>query len=98
MYTTKIKASTQKGQAIINDLSRHYYGDIYDAYERPSRDKVHAYERIAQRARETEGYNYDLHIVGRSCHMFSTIYSVSNADGSTSIIKDTRDNVYEVVI
>ena len=98
MYTTKVNATTQKGQAIINDFRRHYYGDIYDAYERPSRAKVHAYERIAQRARETAGYNYDLHVAGRSSHTFSTVYSVSNEDGTTSIIKDTRDNVYEVII
>lgn len=99
LSTTKVNATTQKGQSIIRDLNyNRACDDIFKAYDRPSSRKVSSFLRIWDRAHETEGYNHDLHIVGAGSHFYSTIYSVSNADGTTSIIKDTRDNVYEVII
>ena len=98
LYTTKVKASTQKGQGIIADLRRCGDDSIYKAYDRPSYRKVRAFEEIKQRANGTEGYNHDLRICGHNCSTFSTVYSVSNADGTTSIIKDTVGNIYEVII
>ena len=98
MNTTKIKATTKAGQRIIWEFNNIYSGGIYDAYDRPSRRKVHAYEEIRDRAKQTSGYNFDLRVVGKSSHFFSTIYSVKNDDGTTSIIKDTANNIYEVII
>ena len=94
---TEIKASTKKGQWIIDDLGRRGYSDIFDAYNRPSGHKVSAWRDIVDRAISTPGYNHDLHIVGASSSFFSTIYSYTD-DAGKHVVKDTYADTYHVLI
>lgn len=88
---------TKKGREIMYDYERCDYGSIYDAYERPSCTKVRTYREIEDRARETPGYNYDLKVVGKSCHFYSTVYSYTDG-GTTFIVKDTPSYTYRMAI
>lgn len=93
----EIKNTTQKGIAILSDVSRNRHIDsIWKAYEKPSRAKAESFEKIAHRARQTYGYNNDLHICGHSCHNYSTIYTYTDINGDTFAIKDTASNTYIV--
>lgn len=95
---TKVKANTQKGQSIIRDLQyNRNVTDIYDAYGRPSAEKVRTFRDIERRAENTEGYNGDLHITGAGSSFYSTIYSYT-VDGITTIVKDTYANTYCVIL
>lgn len=94
----ELKATSAKGQAIIDDLYRAGDTDIYDAYDRPSRRKVFCFNEIKDRAESTNGYNYDLHITGTNSSYFSTIYSYTEPNGDKVVIKDTYANTYKVII
>ena len=93
---TEIKNTTKKAMGIMDDLMRQGERDIYAAYGKPSSAKVAAFYEIAERARNTEGYNYDLHIVGAGSHFFSTVYSYTESDGTLCIVKDTACNTFLV--
>ena len=93
---TKLNRNTQKAQQIIHELNYNTAcDDIYKAYDKPSSRKVSSFLEIWRRANDTEGYNHDLHVVGHSCHMYSTVYSFT-VDGSTFVVKDTPCNTYIV--
>jgi hypothetical protein len=100
MNTTKVNPNTQKGQGIIWDYN-HYknaHRNIYQAYARPSYAKVTSCEAIEARARATAGYNGDFSVAGASSMFYSTVYSFTDEQGRTHIIKDTHANTYEVII
>lgn len=86
----KVKNTTKAAKAIIAQFHSDYWnkGTIYDAYNKPSSRKIRAYEDIEDRARSTEGYNYDLKVVAAGCQTFSTMYSYTDAEG-THIVYDT---------
>lgn len=94
-FVTEVKATTKKAEALRQDArqERWTYSDIYEAYERPSVYKVRSFNAIANRARETEGYNNDLKIIGKNCMQYSTVYTFTE-NGTTYIVKDTKDNTY----
>ena len=95
---TKLNANTKKAQAIIDDLARNrHMTSIYDAYDRPSRTKVDTFQAIRERAEATEGYNGDLHVTGRNSSAYATVYSYTT-DGTTYVVKDTKDNTYVVAM
>lgn len=89
-----VKNGTKEAAGIIARFNSSWSnkGDINTAYKKPSLAKVRAYNDIWDRAMRTEGYNHDLRVTGANCHMFTTMYSVSNDDGTTSIIYDTPSN------
>ena len=91
---TKVNKGTQKAAWIIWDLDHNTEKrDIYDAYGRPSHEKVRTFEAIRERALDTPGYNGDLHISGAGSSFYSTVYSVT-IDGTTYAIKDTYANTF----
>ena len=91
---TNIKANTKKAAAIIREAAYAGKGDIFQAYGRPSSEKVKTFLAIKERANNTPGYNHDLRVSGAGSHQYSTIYTVSNPDGTTSYIKDTKCNTF----
>lgn len=93
----ELKNTTQKAQGIISDYRRTAARTIFEAYTRPSSNKIRAYYDIEKRAKETPGYNYDLKVVGAGSHFFSTVYSITE-NGTTYVIKDTRANTYKVAL
>ena len=97
---TKVNASTKAGQAIISTWM-HYRNtrrNIYQAYERPSAEKVRTAQEIENRARMTEGYNYDFSIAGAGSFNYSTVYSFTDTENRTHVIKDTKENTFEVIL
>lgn len=95
-YAQKLNRNTQKAQQILADLNYNTWcKSIYDAYDKPSRAKVITFNEIEKRALHTVGYNHDLHIVGHSCHQYSTIYSYTQ-DNILYVVKDTKFNTYVV--
>jgi hypothetical protein len=94
---TDVKATTQKGKAIIWDYDHANHQTIWDAYNRPSSTKVSTYLDIKDRAEATEGYNYDLSVAGAGSNFYSTVYSYTE-NGALNIIKDTYANTYRVVL
>ena len=93
---THLNANTKKAAAIINEASYAGKGDIFAAYDKPSAEKVKTFLAIKERAVNTPGYNHDLRVSGAGSFNYSTIYTVSNADGTTSYIKDTKCNTFVV--
>lgn len=92
-----VKATTQKGMAIIDDINRNRHLDtIWKAYEKPSREKAESFDTIRHRAMQTYGYNNDLHIVGHSSYNYSTIYTYTDINGDTYAVKDTACNTFIV--
>lgn len=91
----EIKQNTKKAAEMIDDLNRSYYRgwSFWDVYGRASDTKRRAWEQIEDRARNTPGYEHNLHITGASSHFFSTIYSYIE-DGVRHIIKDTASYTY----
>ena len=96
---TNVKASTKKGQEIINDFYRAVsnHKTIYTAYNNASYAKQNAWNEIKARAKDTEGYENNLSIVGASSHFFSCIYSYVQ-DGIRYIVKDTHSNTFIVAM
>lgn len=96
IITKEVKATTKEAEALRQDAQRWgrwTYNNIWEAYERPSIYKIRSFEEIERRARETEGYNHDLRIIGKNCMQYSTVYTFTE-DGKTYIVKDTKDNCY----
>ena len=95
IITKEVKATTKQAEALRFDANnwRWTYRDIYEAYERPSIYKVRSFEKIRDRALNTNGYNYDLRIIGKNCMSYSTVYTFTEGN-TTYIVKDTKDNTY----
>lgn len=96
IITKEVKATTKQADALRIDATRRgvwTYRNIWDAYENPSVYKVRAWERIVERANNTDGFNFDLRIIGKNCMSFSTVYTFTE-NGKTYIVKDTKDNTY----
>jgi len=92
---TEVNPFTKKGRGILYDYEHCNYGDIEDAYTRPSCTKVRTYREIEQRAENTPGYNNDLKVVAKSSHFYSTIYTYTDG-GTTFIVKDTPSYTYRM--
>lgn len=93
----RVNAGTQKANGILWDYN-HYAGsgrDIFKAYNRPSSAKIRSYQAIAERARNTAGYNNDIAVCGAGSHNYSTVYSFTE-NGTTYIVKDTKANTYVI--
>ena len=100
MYTTKVNPNTQKAAEIIRTWN-YYKNDhrtIFDAYDRPSQIKIRTAEEIENRAKATAGYNWDFSVAGAGSFQYSTVYSFTDEQERTHIIKDTHANTYEVII
>lgn len=54
------------------------YGDIYDAYDRPSREKVNAWEYCKRVCAEMGGY--DLLIAAKNTFNFSAVFKFEDAE------------------
>jgi hypothetical protein len=95
----RLNPNTKQAQEIVSAWERGWSKGrtIWEAYARPSAEKVEAFQRILRRAVETEGYNGDIRITGASCQCFSTMYSFTDEEG-THIVWDTPSNTREVVI
>ena len=76
-FATMLKETTKKAQSLVlwDAKSNYGYCDIYDAYERPSVYKVRSFERIRERAYNTNGYNHDLRVCGKNCMSYTTMYT-----------------------
>lgn len=67
---------------------------VEDAYRtRPSAAKISSYNDILSRCLETEGYNGDIKVVSASNFVYTTMYSVTNSEG-TFLIMDTKADTY----
>lgn len=93
----EVKPLSKKAKEILWDYANRDYGDIEDAYTKPSCYKVSSYREIERRAIKTEGYNYDLKVVAKSCHFYSTVYSYTQ-DGVKYIVKDTPSYTYRLAL
>jgi hypothetical protein len=96
IITKEVKANTKQAEGLRQDAQRWgrwTWSDIYEAYESPSVYKVRSFKAIEDRARNTEGYNNDLRIIGKNCMQYSTIYTFTEGS-KTYIVKDTKDNCY----
>lgn len=67
--------------------------DVRTAYSKCSSTKKDTFDAIRRRACETAGYNHDLKVTGANCYSYSTMYSVTNNEG-TFIVKDTSCNTF----
>lgn len=96
-HYTDLNPGTKKAAYLIWDEAHANRGDIWEAYAKPSAAKVNSYRAIEQRAIETPGYNHDLRVVGASCHSYSTVYTYTDKNGLTYIVKDTKANTYRTI-
>lgn len=92
----KIFTDITKSKAERPDVS-HYSRSIYYAYEKPSPEKIHIWERWenwAIQLPETDPniLACDLWIVGKNCMTFSIGGTILFADGKTASIKITKGN------
>ena len=94
---TKVNKDTKQGRGIVWDFENARYSDIRTAYDRPSQEKIDTFDEIKRRAIMTPGYNHDLKVAGRGTFTYSTVYSYT-IDGITTIVKDTKSNIFAVVI
>ena len=90
---TTIKKGTKNYDAFIWEYNRCNNGDIYDAYKSPSPAKVRSYKDIENRAKDTNGYNHDLKVTGKSSNFYSTMYTFTE-NGKKYLVKDTYANTY----
>lgn len=96
-FATAVKKDTKKAETITYYINVRGYGDINNAYSRPSTTKVRTYNAIKERAQDTEGYNNDLRVIGRNSNQYSTLYTFTE-EGETYVVKDTKDNTYITVL
>lgn len=89
----KLNKGTQRYNGAVWTWEHCNYGSIEEAYANPSEIKRQTYNNIWHRAMQTEGYNHDLKVTGRSSNFYSTMYSVT-CDGVTTVIYDTYANIY----
>lgn len=96
----KVNPETKQGQEILRMFKNVNFdhGSIFTAYKDPSSAKVCAYKAIERRAKETDGYNGDLHVVGRNSMMFSTMYSFTDPEEKIHIIYDKPSYTRELVV
>lgn len=94
---TEVNPYTKLGRSILWDYDNRNYGDIWDAYRKPSGTKEDTYIAIRERARITPGYRNDLKVVAKSSHFYSTVYSYEEC-GTIFIVKDTAGNTYRTVL
>ena len=94
---TKVNKGTKAARYIMWDFENARYNDIHAAYGRPSKTKVDTFNAIKERAIKTPGYNHDLRVAGAGSHNYSTVYSYT-VDGVTTIVKDTKANIFAVTL
>ena len=93
---TKINKGTKKYDAIMWTFNHAFKGNnIFDAYNAPSYKKVSSFNAIANRAKNTAGYNHDLKVCNAGCQNHSTSYSYTQ-NGTTYVIYDTKCNTYVI--
>lgn len=90
---TEIKKGTKKAADLINEFLNTRKKSIYEAYTKPSKRKVNAWEMIKAECAGTEGYNKDLKVTAASSHFFSTMHSFTK-EGKTFIVKNTYADTY----
>ena len=90
---TRLNKGTQKYNNAVWAWWHCDYGTIEQAYAKPSVTKRQTYNDIWFRAMQTEGYNHDLKVTGRSSTQYSTMYSFTR-NGICYVVWDTRLNTY----
>lgn len=106
---TQLFGNNSKNAQYMHYDYEHAHGTIWSRYERPSQNKVDAWNDIVSLYNSNIGvhsvkikgvehtlqYNYDVKMVGASSHFFSTIASFEDLDdGKTYLIKETHCNTY----
>lgn len=107
--TTQFFSNNSKNAQYMRYDYEHAHGTIWSRYERPSQNKINAWDDIQSLYNSDLGvheviikgkkhhlqYQYDLKIVGASSHFFSTIASFEDIDdGVIYLIKETHCNTY----
>ena len=91
---TKINANTKKAEAMIWEWENCYKGrNVDEAYGSCSYAKKSSFDNILERCLNTEGYNGDLKVTSKNSSYYSTMYSISNAEGDF-LVKDTYADTY----
>lgn len=86
---------TKKNEGLYDNYCRADARTIWDAYDRPSRNKERAYEWCLGDAREHGGY--DIRIPSHSCHFFTFAYRYMK-DGAERMRYHTHANVYDFAL
>ena len=93
MTSKQKKALKEHGFHQVKELYKgEGYGDIYDAYSRPSVYKVRAWWRCEDICASLSGYG--LTVSGRNCSFFSAMFNFEDEDGVEYVAKITPQNCY----
>lgn len=92
---TRLNKGTKKYESALWTWNNTFKGyNLFQAYKsRVSDEKYDTFDKIAKRAFDTKGYNYDLKVVASSSWFYSTMYSFT-VDGKTNVVYDTVGNTY----
>ena len=97
MNFTEVKKGTKMNARIKAAASSYGYGSIYEAYEKPSYNKVREYDAIERRAKQTDGYHGNLTICSKNTFSFSTVYTYTD-NGVVYGVMDTPTYTYRTVL
>lgn len=97
LNVTFVKASTRKGQNLINAFVNSKRGDsIFKAYAKPSQKKIEAFYEIKKEMQDTNGYG--LRITGAGSDFFSCAYKLVDPEGKTYLIYHTHVNRFAILL
>ena len=83
-----IKSTSKRGKAFINSYNGHnLYYDIFDAYDRPSCEKVHAWNECQNKYKEEGGRG--IVIIGRNAFTFTVAWQTKEG-----LRVETAQNTY----
>lgn len=88
-YFTKVNPTTKQRRYMLYDFARAGYKSIYDAYGKPSKRKMDAYEDCELMREWCNGYSG--RVSSRSTTAFSYMFAFDDNEGSY-IVKVTKDN------
>lgn len=92
-YVEKTRMSEQRKARIAAEYAynnrRWTYDDLWDAYERPSMDKVRAWRHCLDLCASLGGY--DILIASRNTFSFSVVFAFDDDDGRMCYAYITRD-------
>lgn len=93
----QIDNTSKQGQRIAKNAAEYAYNhldytynNIFEAYSRPSANKIRAWEHCKELCHSLNGYA--LRITGKSCHAFSAVFKFVDGDtGELCYCYMTRD-------
>lgn len=91
---TTLNENTQKAQGMIHRYNVSKKSTIFDAYDRPSKEKINAYYKIKDEMNEVGGYG--LRMTGAGSYIFSCAYLLKD-NNVLYLIYHTPSDSYKII-